>query len=417
MFLKFFGGAQEVGRSAIMLKEENSLLLDYGIKLNAKIEYPATIPNVDAFILSHAHLDHSGFAPALYNEMLVPAFGTEPTLALSELLLDDSLNIAKKEHMTQRFHKRQIESFKRRYTAMEYGIGFEFEEFGIELLDAGHISGSAITAIDAKGAGRSKRIVYTGDFKLDPQCLHKGATVAKSDVLITESTYATREHPDRETLLRKLASAIKETLDNKGTALLPVFAVGRSQEILTFLYKNDLIQYVYLDGMARAATSIVVKHPEFINNHSLLEKALAEATVIKDRDDREDALSSPSILLTTAGMLSGGPVLNYITKLRANSSIFLTGYQVEGTNGSMLMETGTIMVDKKLRRIETPVFYYDLSAHSGMRELYEYIKRSSPSTVVCVHGDQKNAVSLAENLKLEGYETYAPKIGDTIKLD
>ncbi len=100
-----------------------------------------------------------------------------------------------------------------------------------------------------------------------------------------------------------------------------------------------------------------------------------------------------------------------------NSSIFLTGYQVEGTNGSMLMETGTIMVDKKLRRIETPVFYYDLSAHAGMRELHEYIKRSSPSTVVCVHGDQKNAVSLAESLELEGYKAYAPKIGDTIKLD
>jgi putative mRNA 3-end processing factor len=116
-------------------------------------------------------------------------------------------------------------------------------------------------------------------------------------------------------------------------------------------------------------------------------------------------------------MLNGGPVLDYITKLRPNSNIFLTGYQVEGTNGRMLMDTGTILLDKKSVKIKTPVSYYDLSAHAGMGELHEYIKRSGPSKVVCVHGDQKNAVSLAESLKLEGYEAYAPKIGDIIKLD
>ena len=417
MFLKFFGGAQEVGRSSILLKGESALLLDYGIKLSSKIEYPVAVPNADAFILSHAHLDHSGFAPALYNEMLIPAFGTEPTLKLSELLLEDSLKIAKKEHMTQRFHKRQIESFKRRYTQMEYSNAFEFGEFSIELLDAGHISGSAITAMDAKTEKGSKRIVYTGDFKLNPQYLHKGATVAKSDVLITESTYATREHPDRDTLFKELAESIKKTLDGNGTALLPVFAVGRAQEVLAFLYKNNLVHYAYLDGMARSATSIVLKHPEFISNYDILAKALGKATVIKDRSDREDALDEPSILLTTAGMLNGGPVLDYITKLRPNSRIFLTGYQVEGTNGRMLMDTGTILVDKRLTRIDTPVSYYDLSAHAGMSELHEYIKRSGPDKVVCVHGDQENAVALAESLKLEGYDALAPKIGDTIKLD
>ncbi len=417
MQLKFFGGAQEVGRSSILLKDETSLLLDYGIKLGgSKIEYPTAIPDADAFILSHAHIDHSGFAPALYNEMLIPAFGTEPTLKLSELLLEDSLAIAKKEHMKPRFHKRQIESFKHRYTPIDYGNAFEFGEYTIELTDAGHISGSAITAIENANSKDNRRIVYTGDFKLGPQYLHKGADVAKSDVLIIESTYATREHPDRDELLGRLAAAIKETLDNKGNALIPVFAVGRSQELLTFLYKNNLAQYTYIDGMARSATSIVLRYPEFIDNSSLLSKALSEATVIKDRDDREEALSSPSILLTTAGMLNGGPVLDYITRLRKNSAVFLTGYQVEGTNGRMLMDTGSLIVDKRLTKIDAPVSYYDLSAHAGMGELHEYVKKSGPNKVVCVHGDSKNAVALAESLKLEGYETYAPKIGETIKL-
>jgi putative mRNA 3-end processing factor len=417
MFLKFFGGAQEVGRSSILLKDETALLLDFGIKLNQKIEYPITIPDADAFILSHAHLDHCGYAPALYNEMLLPAFGTAPTLKLSELLLKDSLNVAKKEHMKQRFSKRQIESFMRRYTPMEYNSPFELGNFSIEFHDAGHIAGSAITSIENAGSSKRKRIVYTGDYKLNPQYLHKGAEIVQSDVLITESTYATREHPDRGALFKDLAEKIKETLDNKGNVLLPVFAVGRSQEMLVFLHKNNLTQHTYLDGMARAATSIVLRNRDFINESQNLSKALEESMVIKEADDRSEALSMPSIILTTAGMLSGGPVLDYITKLRANSRVFLTGYQVEGSNGRMLMDKGSLIIGKKPVKINAPVSYYDLSAHAGKSELYEYIKRSNPGVVVCVHGDAANAEALAETLKLEGYETHAPKIGDTVKLD
>lgn len=417
MQLRFLGGAQEVGRSAILLRDESNLLLDYGIKLNHHIEYPVAMPNVDAFLLSHAHLDHSGDAPALYNEMIVPSFGTEPTLKLSELLLKDSLNIAKKEHMKQRFHSRQIASFMHRYTSMDYHSRFNIKNFDIEFFDAGHICGSAITLIERRKAKNNRRVVYTGDFKLLPQYLHNGAEVVKSDVLITESTYATREHPERESLEKDLIERIKETLDNKGTALLPVFAVGRSQEVLTLLYKNDLTQYTYLDGMARTATSIALKYSNFITNSDVLAKAVDDVTLIKDRDDRGGALNTPSIVLTTAGMLTGGPVLDYITRLRKNSHIFLTGYQVEGSNGRMLLDKGAIMIDKKITKINAPASYYDMSAHAGMKELHDYIKMSSPSTVICVHGDEKNAMALSESLKLEGYEAFAPKINDVIKLD
>ena len=417
MQLKFLGGAQEVGRSAILLKDEHTLMLDYGIKLNHKIEYPIAMPNIDAFILSHAHLDHSGFAPALYNEMLVPAFGTEPTLKLSELLLNDSLGIAKKEHMNPKFHKRQISSFMQRYTSIDYHSGASIGSFDIKLFDAGHICGSAITLIERRNAKENKRIVYTGDYKLLPQYLHKGAEVVKSDVLITESTYATRDHPEKEGLVRQFVEKVKETLDNKGTVLLPVFAVGRSQEILMLLHKNNLTQYTYLDGMARSATSIALKYKNFLSGSDILEKAFEETTVIKGRDERTGALNTPSIILTTAGMLTGGPVLDYITKLRNNSSILLTGYQVEGSNGRMLMDKGTVIIDNNLIKVNAPVSYYDMSAHAGKKELYEYVKESGPSKVICVHGDSENASNMAENLKLEGYDAYAPKDGDVIKID
>jgi putative mRNA 3-end processing factor len=417
MILKFFGGAQEVGRSSIMLKDETTLMLDYGIKLNNKIEYPVGMPNVDAFVLSHAHLDHSGFAPALYNEMMIPSFGTQATLELSEILLKDSLKIAKKEHMAERFHKRQIESFMHRYTEMDYKTPFDVGNFELEFSDAGHIAGSAVTLIENKNSKDSKRIVYTGDFKLEPQLLHKGAEIVKSDVLITEATYATREHPDRQKLIEQLIEKVKETLDNKGNALLPVFAVGRAQEVLAILYKHGLAQHTYLDGMARTATSIVLRNGDSINNADVLAKALEEAMVIGDRKDRYAALNQPSIILTTAGMLSGGPVLDYITRIGKNSQIMLTGYQVEGSNGRMLEETGNVVIDGKTHKIDVPVSHFDLSAHAGKSDLYEYIRKSSPRIVVCVHADADNSVTLAENLKLEGFEAHAPKIGDTIKLD
>jgi putative mRNA 3-end processing factor len=417
MILKFFGAAQEVGRSAILVKDEGSLMLDYGIKLNHKIEYPTAMPDIDAFILSHAHLDHSGDAPALYNEMLIPSFGTDPTLALSELLLNDSLNIAKKEHTKQRFHKRQIASFVRRYTGIGYHSRFDIGNFNVEFYDAGHICGSAITLLERKKAKENRRIVYTGDYKMVPQYLHKGAEVVKSDVLIMESTYATREHPDRAALEKELVEKIKETLDGNGTALLPVFAVGRSQELLVLLHKHGLTQYAYLDGMARAATNIAMKYSGFIDNADVLARAVEESTVIKDRDSRGEALNSPSIILTTAGMLSGGPVLDYITRLRKNSHIFLTGYQVEGSNGRTLMDKGTVTINRKPVRIDAPVSYYDLSAHAGKKELYDYVRRSSPTTVICVHGDQESSTAMAETLKLEGYEAYAPSLDETIKIE
>jgi putative mRNA 3-end processing factor len=381
------------------------------------MEFPVAMPNIDALILSHAHLDHSGYAPALYNEMLVPTFGTEPTLKLSELLLKDSLNIAKKEHMKQRFHKRQISSFVQRYTSIDYHSGCHIGNFDIGFFDAGHICGSAITLIERKKARDNKRIVYTGDYKLAPQYMHKGAEVVKSDILITESTYAMREHPERDALVKEVIKKIRETLDNNGNVLMPVFAVGRSQEILALLYKNDLTQYAYLDGMARTATAIALRYKNFIDNADVLEKAFNESMVIRDRDDRSEALSGPSIIMTTAGMLSGGPVLDYITRLRKNSQILLTGYQVEGSNGQMLLEKGAIVLNKKSVKIDAPVSYYDMSAHAGMSELYKYVRMSGPSKVICVHGDNEAATTMAENLKEDGFDAYAPVVGESIKFD
>lgn len=416
MQLKFYGGAQEVGRSAILLKDDRSIMFDYGIKIDHKIDYPTSIPNVDALVLSHAHLDHSGFTPGLYTEMNIPTFGTAPTLRLSNLLLDDSVKIAKKQHTAPRFHRKQLNEFVDKYNALDYHNKVHFGNFDLEFFDAGHISGSAVTLVERALGKDYKRIVYTGDFKLQEQGLHRGAEVVKSDLLITESTYATREHPNRDKSVREFIEKIKEIVDNKGTALVPAFAVGRSQEILLMLHQNDLTRYTYIDGMVKDATSIVLNYSKFIHNADALAKASREASWIGARSERKHALEGPSIVLTTSGMLNGGPVLDYITKLNRNSHIFLTGYQQEGTNGRTLLDSGIIHLEGQKKKITTPVSFHDFSAHAGKSDLFEYVKQSSPKAVICVHGDPENAKTMAESLKLEGYDAYAPKIGDTIKL-
>ncbi len=417
MILKFLGGAQEVGRSGVLLSDSKRFLFDYGVKLDHKTAYPMEAGRVDAFLLSHAHLDHSGMTPYLYNGALAPSFGTAPTLELSELLLNDSMKIARNEHKPEKFHRRQLNNFVKHYTSVEYGAEMPFEDYNVEFHDAGHISGSSIILLERDRAKDNRRIVYTGDFKLQAQSLHKGAEIVKSDVLIIESTYAYKDHPDRKALVRKFTDDIKATLQGGGSALLPVFAVGRGQEILAMLYENGLADNVYVDGMVKKATQIVRRYPDFISNPEVLEKALQKASMVADRNERELALSEPSIIVTTAGMLNGGPVLDYITKINKASKIFLTGYQIEETNGYRLLRSGTISIKGNNRKIENPVELYDFSAHAGMSDLYRYVRESAPNTVICMHGSEENTKLLAEKLGGEGFNTYAPRLGDSIELD
>jgi len=127
-------------------------------------------------------------------------------------------------------------------------------------------------------------------------------------------------------------------------------------------------------------------------------------------------LDEPSIILTTAGMLEGGPVLNYITRLNEESRILITGYQVEETNGRRLVERGVVNIDGREHRIRNPVTTFDFSAHAGRDDLFRYARESAPNTIICVHGSEENAKALAEELRGEGFDAHAPKDGDTIRL-
>lgn len=398
----------------MLLKGQKKILFEYGIKLNGKTEYPMHADGIDACLVTHAHLDHSGNLPALYKTEMPITYGTEPTKELSELLIEDSVKVHKKTHQVQRFSKHQIKMFLSRFATYNIGSQIDIGECKVTLHDAGHVCGSTTFELENR---KGRKLVYTGDLKVEPQMIEGGAEIVKSDILITESTYANREHPNREELIEKFVAEIKAVIESNGVALVPVFAVGRAQEIISILYKNRLIDYSYLDGMARKATEIMLRHPEFLKNGDVLAKAVRQMTTVGSEIHRGDATNGPSIIVTTAGMLNGGPVLDYITRLNDNSKIFLTGYQVEGTNGRKLTEGQALSIDGKRHEITTPWVYYDFSAHSGKSDLFKYVKQSNPEVVMCVHGEAAVAEEFAENLKIEGFKAYAPRNGDTLKVD
>jgi putative mRNA 3-end processing factor len=221
--------------------------------LNTKTEYPASF-QTDLIIVSHAHLDHSGFSPFYYKFSPIPSIGTYPTLELTELLLKDFLKVNRRKHEKVPFRDKEIRKFARNFVVVNYDEEFAFGDSIIKFYDAGHIPGSCMIELNFDG----KKLLYTGDFKLTPTYLHKGAQLHECDILIIESTYANREHPPRSEVEKRLKEEIQETISKGGNVLMPTFAVGRAQEMLFVLDSLGFSDIVYLDGMAKDATQIVL---------------------------------------------------------------------------------------------------------------------------------------------------------------
>ncbi|MBI2079168.1 MBL fold metallo-hydrolase [Candidatus Micrarchaeota archaeon] len=244
------GASQEVGRSAFLLNTDKTLLLDYGIKIfgkNGEAEFPLDFneKTVDAAIISHAHMDHSGFLPNLYTFSKTRWIGTPPTHDLCEILLADSMKIMGEKLPFDQSHYKK---------ALKYWIPAVYErpmqvgKTEIRLFDAGHIAGSAMIELDYEG----RKILYSGDIKLDPTRMHDGLKYDEEvDVLFIESTYSNREHPERKEIEQQLIEEIEETTGEGGTVLLPSFALGRTQELVRVIRAHNKDVPVFVDGMGK----------------------------------------------------------------------------------------------------------------------------------------------------------------------
>ena len=422
MKIEVYGAGHEVGRSAIILDTgKTRVLLDYGVKIEPDhVEYPMEFHGmVDAMILSHAHLDHSGYVPHLFSELTTTVYTTPPTLELSKLLWEDAVKVAKLRGDEPPFGREEMKEAVRRTMTFHYYQPFMVsDEMTVEFSDAGHIPGAAITRMETDEG----TVVYTGDFKIGKMRLHSGADTSnvKCDVLIIESTYANREHPPRDELEKRFIEKVKEVLDNGGKVIVPVFALGRAQDIIDLLVSSHIRYPIYFDGMGKKATKIILRFPDYISNYHRLKKAAKKVIWIKNQHQREDIVESPAVIVTTAGMLQGGPVLHYLLRVKDDpkSAILFTGYQTKESPGRKLLEEGILEIEGVEYPTKIQREYYDFSAHAGRSDLFEMIEKADPNVLIAIHGDPENVELLAKEVKERyGIETYAPINGEVINLD
>ncbi len=454
--ITMLGGAQQVGRSAILLQtRESQVLLDCGINPGSNNTLEAfprldissfDLENLDAVVISHAHLDHCGFLPFLYKYGYDgPTYCSIPTLSLMTLLQLDYLDVLSKQGASIPYDQRDVRETVLHTITLRYGVVTDIApDIRLTLHNAGHILGSSIIHLHI-GEGLHN-IVYTGDLKYGKTMLLEAAATEfpRVETLIIESTYGASEDvmPSRIEAERNLVEAINETLKNGGKVLIPTPAVGRAQEIMLVIddyMKRGLLKEapVFIDGMISDATAIHTAYPEYLSRevrNSIIYEGVNPFeseyfTIVEHPSAREDIIrGEESIILATAGMLEGGPIVEYFRHLaqdERNTLIFVS-YQIEGTLGRRiqkgLTEVPMVNSEGKIEIVKVNLNVLTIegfSGHSDRRQLISYIRRVSPKlerAIIC-HGERAKSLSIASILQSR-YKINAevPSLLETIRL-
>ncbi len=452
--LTAMGGFREVGRECMFLQtSESNVLIDCGVNVGTpskaypRLDLPEfNIQELDAVIISHAHLDHCGLVPFLFKYgYRGPIYMTAPTLNLSTLLQLDYLDVAEREGKLRPYRDKDVKEAILHTITLNYGEVTDIApDVRLTLHNAGHILGSAIVHLHV-GDGQYN-LAYTGDFKFGRTRLLEPATFTfpRLETLIIESTYGhpTDKMPPRQEVEKKFASIIKKTFERGGKVLIPVLAVGRAQEIMLVI--EDLVTKgripkvpVYLEGMIAQATAIHTAHPEALSKkiremifHQGVNPFLNEIfNPVDNPDQREEIVEGEScIIMATSGMLAGGPSVEYFRLLAPDdkNTLIFVSYQGEGTMGRRVQK-GWKEVQMRNREGQMRMVPISMeittvegfSGHSDRKQILNYVKRVSPvpERVICCHGEASKCLNLASTIhKQLNIETRAPMVTETTKL-
>ncbi|MCO8246850.1 MULTISPECIES: MBL fold metallo-hydrolase [unclassified Haladaptatus] len=410
MNIEFLGGAREVGRSAILVND--SLLLDYGMLTGNPPQYPVEDVDPDAVVVSHGHLDHVGILPSLLaGDDRPPIHWTPPTYELTRILARDTLKLHGGSYDCP-FTEAELKRLAQVSELHGYEESFEAAGHEITFFNAGHIPGSAHVLID----DGDTELLYTADFHTGDQRLLSGTTARPdADVVICESTYSDVERGERKTTEREFAESVKTTVWEGGTVVVPAFAIGRTQEILMVCEAHDIDCYV--DGMGKQVTRMLQQQSVFLRDPDAFQRAVSHARFVTGRNGQRKRIARKNtVIVTTSGMLTGGPAMTYIPEIRANpvNKITMTGYQVEGTPGRELLDHGRGEIDGRVMPVSAQVESYDFSAHADRNGLLDFLDSYRDSTVLVNHGDRCEA--FAEELRDDGFDANAPELGSRFEI-
>jgi putative mRNA 3-end processing factor len=388
---RFLGAAEDIGRLGFVLEGEgNRFLFDYGMEPDKPPLYPLEAPPVDRVFLTHSHLDHCGMLPWLAARYDAAIHCTPPSADVATILHRDSLKVARSEGFPEPYGDEDIDATMGLYDLMDFQHPKPLGRFKASLHTAGHIPGASQVQLESGALS----LVFTGDLYTGEQRLVFPAKQTRCDVLFMESTYAGREHPPREQVEKEFIDFAHEVRQRGGILLVASFAVGRAQELCMVLQGQGF--RVWLDGMARPVAKVYAQHPQYLNDPSRFQRAMGEVKDIRNHRGRSVALQEADVIISTGGMMDGGPILFYLDHVRNDpkSGVALTGYQAEGTNGRRLKEHGTIDFDlrdpgKNVHRVHCEVRHFDFSAHAGHSELVHFARNTGAEEIVLFHGDQR----------------------------
>ncbi len=448
------GGFREVGRSSILMQTRDSnVLLDCGLNVgnpNEKFPYfdvpEFSVRDLDAVIISHAHLDHCGLVPFLYKYgYRGPIYCTLPTRNLSTMLQLDYVQICEKEGRTGPYSKRDVKTTVLHTIPLSWGKVTDIApDIKLTLHNSGHILGSSMIHLHFGKGGYN--FVYTGDFKFQKTRLLEKASVKfpRVESLLIESTYGGPQDriPSRQESEKELKQILTATLKKGGKVLIPVLAVGRAQELIIVLEEfisKGIIEKVpvFIDGLISEATAIHTANPDFLSS-DLQEKILHQGknpflsdffTAVGSYEERLGIIKGgPCIIMATSGMLIGGPSVQYLRNLADNplNSLIFVSYQVSGTLGARIQRGFREFqyVDPKGRtqlvKLNIKTFTLEgFSGHSSRSQISQFLRRiqPKPKLVITNHGEESKVVSLATMIhKKLRKATKAPKNRETLLL-
>ena len=419
MDVKVLGAANEVGRSGFLVNcNGTNLLLDYGVMFGRRGTppgYPLHVKpkDVDAIIITHAHLDHSGNVPSLFVSGNTDVYATPPTFDLSELLIEDMLKIEKNSHP---FDLPELNNMMK--NAKEIGFKQKVTKGNatFELRESGHVIGGSTILVESE----KKRLFYTGDIKTNGSRMLRemDLDIGEIDLLITESTYAKTEQKPRKESEKELIDFANEIMDRKGILFIPSFSVERSQEIACILRSTNFKHKIIMDGMALKVNEIMFRHPEYLRDPKVFSEAIKSATAIREHSERKRAMGEPCVVISPAGMLVGGNAVYYLQQLSfdAKNGIALVSYQGEGTPGRKLLETGKVSTRGKDLNVTAEVKQFEFSGHADRNQLFEMMKKIKGNPkVLTVHGDSESCELFAQEIHEKfGFEAHAPAVDETI---